>query len=88
MTGAAADRARPTWDRMLRLSPRRALLVLAAWVAAVLAHNLVYGLLYRSFPEGWDEPVFFVLAVLVIPGYALVAFVYTVIVAVRRRARA
>lgn len=66
------------WHRYLWLTPRRLGLIAAAWVLAVVAHNLAYGLLRGFFDEGWDEPVFFILATLVIPAYFLVALAYSV----------
>ena len=72
-------------DRALRLTWRRLGVVLVAWVAAVVAHNLAYGVLYTRFPEGWDEPFFFVLATLVIPAYFIAALVYTAAAALRKR---
>ena len=71
------------WHRYLRLTPRRLALIAAAWVLAVVAHNLVYGLLRGFFDEGWDEPVFFILATLVIPAYFLVATTYSVVSRIR-----
>lgn len=73
-------------DRYLRLSWRRILIVAAAWVLAVVLHNAIYGLFFDYFNRtGGDEPVFFILAVLVIPLYFAVSLVYTVIQIVRSR---
>ncbi|MCC6237735.1 MAG: hypothetical protein IT299_09195 [Dehalococcoidia bacterium] len=71
------------WHRYLWLTPRRLGLIAAAWVLAVIAHNLVYGLVRGLFADGWDEPVFFILATLVIPAYVVVAAVYSVAVRLR-----
>ncbi len=73
------------WHRYLWLTPRRLGVIGVTWVLAVVAHNLVYGLLPGLFAEGGDEPVFFVLATLVIPAYFLVALAYSVVVRLRGR---
>lgn len=77
--------ARSGLDRVFHLTWGRVALIALAWVLAVVLHNLVYGLLYTRFAEGWDEPVFFVLAVLVIPAYFLVASIYTGVTIIRGR---
>ena len=66
-------------DILLMLTWRKALYILAAWVACVVLHNLTYALLVKFFGFKGDEPFFFLLAVIVIPLYVLVALVYTVV---------
>ena len=66
-------------DKWLFLTWKKVLLIAGAWVLSVLAHNLVYALFRESFGPGGDEPVFFVLAVIVIPLYVVIAFFYTII---------
>ncbi len=75
------------WHRYLWLTPRRVGLVALVWVLAVVAHNVVYGLLRGLFEPGWDEPVFFVAATILVPGYFLVSALYTVATLLRRRAQ-
>jgi hypothetical protein len=67
-----------SWDLWFLLSWRKILLILAVWVTCVVLHNAVYAL-FRSYwgPNG-EEPFFFLLAVVVIPVYALIAVVHTV----------
>ncbi len=72
-------------DRVLHLTWGRLALVALAWMLAVFLHNLIYGLLYTRFAPGWDEPVFFVIAVLVIPAYFVVASIYTGATLIRGR---
>lgn len=74
-------------DRYLLLNWKRVLIIACAWMLSVLLHNLIYGLFYDYFRRtGGDEPVFFILAVFVIPLYFIVSLVYTVISLVRSRA--
>ncbi|MCD6302253.1 MAG: hypothetical protein J7M15_01865 [Anaerolineae bacterium] len=73
-------------DKYLLLNWKRILLIIGAWVLAVILHNLIYGLFQSYFDvSGGDEPFFFILAVIVIPLYALVALVYTIIRLLTRR---
>ena len=67
-----------SWDLWFLLSWRKTLVILSAWVLCVVLHNLVYAI-FRSYwgPKG-EEPFFFLLAVVVIPLYTLIAVVYTV----------
>lgn len=65
-------------DKWLLLNWRRMLYVAIAWVLAVVIHNVIYGLTQRFWGAGGDEPFFFLLAVVVIPAYLIVAVVYTI----------
>lgn len=60
------------------LLSRWTLLVLPAFVVAVLLHNFVYALFYPAFlREDGDEGIFFVVALLGIPIYLVVVLVYS-----------
>jgi hypothetical protein len=72
-------------DKVLRLTRKRLLLVVAAWVACVVLHNVIYGLFRDFFGPNGDEPFFFLLAVVVIPLYFVVSLAYTVVQLVRHR---
>jgi len=68
------------YDKYFLLSWKRVLIIAGAWVLSVVLHNLIYGLFYEHFRRtGGDEPVFFILAVFVIPLYFIISLVYTVI---------
>ncbi len=67
-------------DKCLLLSWKRVLMIACAWILSVLLHNLIYGLFYDYYSRtGGDEPVFFVLAIFVIPLYFIISLVYTAI---------
>lgn len=67
-----------TLDRILRMTWKRMLLVVVAWFAAALLHNLVYGLFKDFFDRhGGDEPLFLIIAIVVIPFYVAASLVYT-----------
>lgn len=73
-------------DKYFLLNWKRVLIVAGAWVLAVLLHNAVYALFFDYFQRtGGDEPFFFILAVIVIPLYFIVALVYTVVRQFRHR---
>jgi len=60
------------------LTPIKLLLIPVSWVLAMLLHNFVYGLFKDFFDRHeTDEPVFFLIAMVVIPLYLLICFVYT-----------
>ena len=68
------------YDKYLLLSWRRFAIIACAWVLSVVLHNVIYGLFYEHFSlTGGDEPVFFILAIFVIPLYFIISLVYTVI---------
>ncbi len=71
-------------DKLLRLNLKKLFLIVAAWVLCVVMHNLVYVLFRDSFGAQGDEPFFLLLAVVVIPLYFVVSFVYTVVQRIRR----
>lgn len=78
--------ARSMLNKCLYLTWRKLLAILAAWVLSVVLHNVVYGLFRDRFGPDGDEPVFFLIAVVVIPVYLLVSLVYTVFsLAAKRR---
>lgn len=75
-------------DKFFRLNWKRVLIIIVAWLAAVILHNAVYALFFNYFNRtGGDEPVFFMLAVFVIPLYFVVSLVYTAIRIVQNRYR-
>lgn len=78
------------WDKYFLLSWKKLLLIFAAWVVAVVLHNLVYGLGIYFFGNnfwgaGGDEGIFFIIAIFVIPIYFIVCSVYSLIRIIKRR---
>ena len=68
------------WDKCFFLNWKKVLLILSAWVLSVLLHNLIYALFYTHFKyPGGDEVFFFIIAVIIIPLYAFISFIYTMI---------
>jgi len=72
-------------DKLLRLTWRRLLLIIAAWVLCVVMHNAIYALFHDFFGPQGDEPVFFLLAVVLIPLYLVISLAYTAIRLIRQR---
>ncbi len=66
-------------DRLLLLTWKRVVLILIAWILCVILHNLTYALFRPVFGPDGDEPVFFLLAVVVIPLYATACGVYSLV---------
>lgn len=73
-------------DKLLRLTFKKCLFIVAAWVLCVVMYNVLYALFRDYFGPHGDEPFFFLLAVVVVPLYFVVSLVYTVVQLVRRRA--
>jgi hypothetical protein len=65
-------------DKSLLLDWRKLILIPVAWIVCVILHNAVYGLLRPLFGQDWDEPVFLLLAVVVLPLYAATCVVYSI----------
>jgi hypothetical protein len=64
-------------DKLFLLTWKKLLLVPGAWILCVFLHNAIYGLLRPFLGPGGDEPFFFLLAVVVIPLYAVACVVYS-----------
>jgi hypothetical protein len=70
-------------DKLLRLTVPKLVLIVVAWVLCVVMHNLGYALLRDSFGPDWDEPFFFLLAVVVIPLFFVASLIYTIVQRIR-----
>ncbi|MGD9276680.1 MAG: hypothetical protein PVJ67_05900 [Candidatus Pacearchaeota archaeon] len=72
------------FDKYFLLSWKKLLMIIGAWVLAVLLHNLVYGLGIYFFGKnfwgpGGDEAFFFIIAIIIIPIYFLIMIIYSLI---------
>lgn len=72
------------FDKYLLLNWKKFLLIIIAWFVAVILHNFVYGLgIYFGGENFWgpagDEPLFFIIAIIIIPTYFIVSIIYTLI---------
>ncbi|MBW2995747.1 hypothetical protein KY332_00440 [Candidatus Woesearchaeota archaeon] len=73
-------------EKYLLLNLKKLLLIIGAFILAVLLHNLVYALFFDYFSRtGGDEAFFFIIAIFVIPLYFLVSVGYTIFHHVRKR---
>jgi len=67
-------------DKWFLLSWKKVAIILIAWIASVILHNIVYAIFYDYFNAiGGDEPFFFLIAIFVIPLYLVVLIIYTII---------
>ena len=67
-------------DKWLLLTWKKAWIIVVGWFLAIVLHNLVYAIFKNYFDShGGDEPVFFILAAIVMPLYFIVCFIYTLI---------
>ena len=75
-------------DKYFLLSWRKAWIIIVSWFVAVMLHNLFYGLFKSYFDAtGGDEPVFFIIAIIIIPIYVLVCIVYSLVRLIQRKAK-
>ncbi|MBU4308517.1 MAG: hypothetical protein KJ566_01860 [Nanoarchaeota archaeon] len=73
-------------DKYFLLSWRKAWIIVVCWFLAVILHNLFYALFKSYFDAtGGDEPVFFIIAIILIPIYVLICIVYSLIELIKRR---
>ncbi len=68
-------------DKWFLLSWKKVAIIIIAWIASVLLHNIVYVMFsdYFNTTPGGDEPFFFMIAIFVIPLYVVVLIIYTII---------
>ena len=62
---------RNNFDKYFLLSWKKLLAIVIIWFATVLLHNFWY------FLFNFEEAIFFILAVIIIPLYTLISMVYT-----------
>ena len=55
------------------LNWKKVLFIILAWFVVVILHNLVSALL------GIEEALFFIIAIFILPLYAIIALIYTVV---------
>ena len=58
--------------KLFLLSWKRVAIIVGAWIAAVILHNALSALLRV------EEPLFFIIAIFVIPIYAIISVIYTI----------
>jgi len=61
------------WNKILFLNWKKAFLVLVLEFASIMLHNLVFAVF------GFEEALFFIIAIFVIPAYFVAASVFTVV---------
>jgi len=77
------------FDKYLLLDWKRLLIFVGAWFLAVILHNVIYALGIYFFGEnfwgvGGDEPLFFIIAIIIIPVYFIISVIYNLIKLIRK----
>ena len=67
------------FDKYFLLSWRKAWIIVVGWFVAIMLHNLI-GALF-----GIEEALFFIIAVVLIPIYVLIAIIYSLVKLVNRK---
>jgi len=70
---------RMTCSEFFTLSWKKTAIALMIWIGSVFFHNMIYAFFRGIFKIELDEPVFFCIAVIIIPGYFLISIVYSLI---------
>lgn len=68
----ARKKLRQKKDKYLLMSWKKLLYLVLAWVASVLLHNFISAIF------GFEEALFFIIAVFIIPIYFIVSIIYTI----------
>ena len=65
-------------DKYLLLSWRKGWIIVVSWFAAVILHNVIYGVI-KYFNQAFlgDEAFFFIIAIIVIPLYVIISIIYS-----------
>jgi hypothetical protein len=66
-------------EKYLLLSWKKVLIIIIAWFVAVILHNAIYAIF------NFEDVIFFLLAVIVIPLYFIISVGYTIINKVRKK---
>ena len=73
-------------DKWFLLTWKRVWIIIVSCFAAIMLHNIIYGLFKNYFDShGGDEPFFFIIAIFIIPIYVLVCVIYSLIELARKR---
>jgi len=63
--------------KILKLTWKKLLLLIVLWFIAVILHNAVYAIF------GFEDAIFFIIAIFVIPIYFIVSLIYTIIIKIK-----
>ncbi|MCK5624231.1 hypothetical protein KAI04_00125 [Candidatus Pacearchaeota archaeon] len=73
-------------DNWFLLTWKKAWIIIVGWFLAIVLHNLFYAIFKNYFDStGGDEPFFFIIAVIIIPIYFIVCFIYTLIKMIKNK---
>jgi len=65
--------------KYLLLNWKRIVMIIAAWIIAVILHNAFYAIF------NIEEAIFFIIAVFIIPIYAIISIIYTIIYLIKNK---
>jgi len=72
-------------EKYFLLNWKKVLIIVVAWFLAVILHNMIYAFIMYFFKVDFEEPVFFILAVIIIPLYFITAIIYTIIKKLKKK---
>ena len=73
------------WKKFFLLSWKKIAILLGIWIMAVFFHNMISSFFIEFLRIDFEEPVFFVIAVILIPVYFIISFIYTIFKKVKKK---
>jgi len=65
-------------EKYFLLNLKKVAIIIIAWILAVIAHNAFYAIF------NIEDALFFIIAVFIIPIYAIIAIIYTIIKKIKK----
>ena len=80
------NKQKKKFNKYLLLTWKKFFWIILVWFLAVVLHNVIYGIFKTWFDaHGGDEFVFFIIAMIIIPIYFIVMFIYTIVKKIKRK---
>jgi hypothetical protein len=65
------------WDKWLKISWKKLLIIIGLWFIAVILHNAVYAIF------GVEDALFFIIAIFILPTYFIISIIYSIITKIK-----
>jgi len=71
--------------KIFLLSWKRTAILIIIWMVAVFFHNIISSFFIEILNLDFEEPVFFLIAIIIIPVYFIISFIYTLFKRVKKK---
>jgi hypothetical protein len=65
------------WDKWLKISWKKLLIIIGLWFIAVILHNAVYAIF------GVEDALFFIIAIFILSTYFIISIIYSIITKIK-----